>query len=263
MKYYSRIVVFLLFAATCSSGFAQRKGRQPDNLFQISTLNKLLLGEFEGKASFREVMRHGDFGLGTFAALDGEMVAVDGEFYQIRDDGIATLVSKEQLTPFVTVSFFTADDVFRIDDEISCTELYSLLQDRFDSNQSPYAIKISGYFEMLTTRSVPAQKQPYPSLIDALLEQVKFDLTQVDARLAGFWFPDEFADINVAGFHFHAITEQLTGGHVLDCMAHGVEVEIDTINQLQIQFTEEKKLHPPVPKPGHTPQHNWPPNSHW
>jgi len=262
MKYSSLVVTFLLCAG-CSLGFAQKQDRQPDSLFQISTLNELLLGEYEGKASFREVMRHGDFGLGTFAALDGEMVAVDGEFYQVRDDGIATLVSKDQQTPFSVVTFFTADDAFYITDKISCTNLYERLQNRFESHQSPYAIKISGYFETLTTRSVPAQEQPYPPLAEALQQQLEFNLKKVDATLAGFWLPIELADINVAGFHFHAITDLLTGGHVLDCVAHGVEVEIDAINQLQIQFTDAERPHPPASKPDHSPQHNWPPISHW
>jgi hypothetical protein len=35
--------------------------------------------------TFEALARHGDFGLGTFDALDGEMIAIDGTFYQIKN----------------------------------------------------------------------------------------------------------------------------------------------------------------------------------
>ena len=99
MKQFCMAVVLLLLAGWVSLN-AQAGGRKSDTLFQVSTLGALMAGDYDGKTSFREVKRHGDFGLGTFAALDGEMVAVDGVFYQVRDDGIATPVSNDQRTPF-------------------------------------------------------------------------------------------------------------------------------------------------------------------
>jgi len=36
-----------------------------------------------------ELKRNGDFGIGTFNALDGEMIGLDGAFYQIKVDGVA------------------------------------------------------------------------------------------------------------------------------------------------------------------------------
>ena len=50
------------------------------------------------------VMRHGDFGVGTFNALDGEMVAVDGKFFHLRDDGSVEPVDPDELTPFAAVT---------------------------------------------------------------------------------------------------------------------------------------------------------------
>jgi acetolactate decarboxylase len=32
-------------------------------------------------------LEHGDFGLGTFANLDGEMVVLDGRVYQVQGTG--------------------------------------------------------------------------------------------------------------------------------------------------------------------------------
>src|SRR5215203_1726820 len=75
-------------------------------LFQTSTIDALLDGNYEGDVSFAELEANGDFGLGTFDALDGEMVALDGSFYQIRSDGRAYPVDGQKKTPFAVVTFF-------------------------------------------------------------------------------------------------------------------------------------------------------------
>ena len=51
---------------------------EPHVLFQASTIGALLDGAYDGDVSFAQLAEHGDLGLGTFNALDGEMIAVDG-----------------------------------------------------------------------------------------------------------------------------------------------------------------------------------------
>jgi acetolactate decarboxylase len=261
MRHLALSFVLLMFTGW-SPLHAQGAGGRTDMLFQVSTLAALLVGDYDGVADYRTVKRHGDFGLGTFEALDGEMVAVDGGFYQIRADGIATPVGDDERAPFAAVTDFRADDAFQVSGETRCGDLQRLLQERFPSERRLYAIKISGRFKTLETRSVPAQQEPYPTLAVALQQQVVFDFAQVDAVLAGFWLPAEVADVNVPGFHFHAImTDTMTGGHVLDCVAQAVNVEIDYMNALQVQFGDGERPHPPLPKPGRAaaPPEGWPP----
>jgi hypothetical protein len=53
-------------------------------VFQNSTINALLEGVYNGSMTdYGELRRHGDFRLGTFNALDGEMIAFDEGFYQV------------------------------------------------------------------------------------------------------------------------------------------------------------------------------------
>jgi acetolactate decarboxylase len=263
---YAVVSVMLLMLSGGAPLHARGQDGQADTLFQVSTFAALLVGDYEGRADDRTVKRHGDFGLGTFEALDGEMVAVDGAFYQIRADGIVTPVGDDQLTPFAAVTDFRADDAFQVNAETSCCGLHRLSQERFPSDRLLYAIKVSGRFKALETRSVPAQEKPYPPLAEALQQQVVFDFAQVDAVLAGFWLPAEVADVNVAGYHLHAImTDTMTGGHVLDCVAQNVTVEIDYMNELQVQFAGGERPHPPLPRPGQgaSPHRGWPPVSHW
>src|SRR4051794_12048137 len=59
-------------------------------LCQASTIGALLDGAFEGDLSFAELAEHGDLGLGTLNHLDGEMIAIDGEFFRADADGRTT-----------------------------------------------------------------------------------------------------------------------------------------------------------------------------
>src|SRR5918992_5635628 len=80
--------------------------RTHHTLFQTSTVDALLEGKYEGDVSFAELEDRGDFGLGTLDALDGEMIALDGSFYQVKADGLAYAIDRETRTPFAVVTFF-------------------------------------------------------------------------------------------------------------------------------------------------------------
>ena len=57
------------------------------NLYQLSTLSALLLGDFEPSLSIGELKRHGTLGIGTFEGLGGELIilkTVESTLSQIR-----------------------------------------------------------------------------------------------------------------------------------------------------------------------------------
>lgn len=54
-------------------------------LYQISTSTALVEGVYSGSVSSSVLLEHGDFGLGTFEGLDGEMVILDGQIYQVTN----------------------------------------------------------------------------------------------------------------------------------------------------------------------------------
>src|SRR5207249_10961718 len=91
----------IILAGLLSAGCARR-----DTLVQYSTINALLTGVYDGDMTFGELRRHGDFGLGTFNALDGEMIALDGRYYQITADGAVKPVRDDVRTPFAVVTHF-------------------------------------------------------------------------------------------------------------------------------------------------------------
>ena len=58
-----------------------------ETLYQVSTIDALMQGAYEGVQPVSEIRKHGDFGIGTFDALDGEMIVLDGTVYQAKADG--------------------------------------------------------------------------------------------------------------------------------------------------------------------------------
>lgn len=247
-----RLLLLLPFLALSLvlAGVAEGRGRAPlrDALYQVSTLAALIDGDYAGRVAYREVMQRGDLGLGTFEALDGEMVAVDGAFYQVPADGRPRRVDPAQATPFAAVTFFRPDQEFAIDAAAGCAELLAAIEARLPPGDAPTAIRIEGRFTALETRSVAAQSEPWPPLADALAGQIVFDLFDVDATLVGFWLPPELGEVNAVGFHLHGLTaDRRHGGHVLDCRPDAVRVALERIDSLEVQLGDVPSRPPPHP----------------
>ena len=133
-----------------------------DILFQVSTIDALLQGVFDGFYSFEDLKTHGDFGIGTFDSLDGEMIALDGHYYQIKADGVAYPEQGNMTSPFSTVTYFQADQTIAIQNASNFTELSRHLDEQLPSRNAFYAVRIDGTFPYIKTRSVPRQEKPFP-----------------------------------------------------------------------------------------------------
>jgi acetolactate decarboxylase len=232
-------VVALAGMFESSAALLTAQGRPRDVLYQVSTLDALSNGDYDGRMPFRSLESHGDFGLGTFDRLDGELVVLDGRYFRIRADGSPVPVQPTETTPFAVVTRFESDESFRITGEASCQTLLTAIEQRLPSRDLPYAIRLAGSFSMLQTRSVPAQSPPYRPLAEALRDQVVFMLEDVDATMVGFWLPQVLQNVNASGFHFHAITsDHHAGGHVLDCESVDLTVDIDATGESRILFAD-------------------------
>ncbi|STT73269.1 alpha-acetolactate decarboxylase [Klebsiella pneumoniae] len=77
-------------------------------LYQTSLMSALLSGVYEGSTTIADLLKHGDFGLGTFNELDGELIAFSSQVYQLRADGSARKAQPEQKTPFAVMTWFPA-----------------------------------------------------------------------------------------------------------------------------------------------------------
>lgn len=225
-----------IILTACGIQFSDNEPSADDELYQVGTLAALTAGQYDGLVSIEDLLDRGDFGLGTFDALDGEMIVLDGTVYQVPASGIAEEASGDVTTPFAAVTTWNPDFRHEYPDSMTCADLESAL-DQITDPDTPYAIKVSGDFTTLVTRSEERQEPPYQPLADVLEGQIEFQLEQITATMAGFRLPAYMADANSAGYHFHAITDdEQAGGHVLDCQTGDVTVELDTINSWQVEL---------------------------
>jgi acetolactate decarboxylase len=217
------------------------RGDEPHHhaLFQTSTVEALLDGNYDGELTFAELAVRGDFGLGTFDALDGEMIGLDGAFYQVKADGRAYEVDEQARTPFAVVTFFEPGRVEKLDGPIDYAALRAHLDRNLADPTTVYAVRLDGGFDYVKTRSVPRQRKPYPPLIEVVEHQPTFEFRHVRGSLVGFRFPDYTGGLNVAGYHFHFITEDKSaGGHLLECrISHG-ELRVDHESDLELELPE-------------------------
>src|SRR5215216_1484528 len=206
-------------------------------LFQTSTIDALLNGNYEGDVSFAELEAYGDFGLGTFDALDGEMIALDGAFYQVKADGRAYEVDQQMKTPFAVVTFFEPREILPLTASMNYATLRTYLDAVAGDRAICHAVRVEGHFHYVKTRSVPRQHKPYPPLVEVVKHQPTFEFHDIRGSLVGFRFPDYVQGINVSGYHFHFIAaDRSAGGHLLECRIARGEIQVDHESDLSLEL---------------------------
>lgn len=190
---------------------------QAHEIYQTSTMSALVAAVFDGTVTYGEVATHGDFGLGTFNGLDGEMVAVDGQFFHLHADGTASIADRSDLTPFALVTFFRGDVRRPVDEVTSRPELEATVADLDLGERDFYPIRVDGRFRKIVTRTATRQGAPYRPLDQATTDQVVSRFSDIEGTLIGFRAPDYAQGISGAGYHFHFIdAARRSGGHAFD-----------------------------------------------
>lgn len=201
-------------------------GDEDQTVFQTSTVNALMEGVSTGDMTMGELKTHGDFGLGTFDGLDGEMIELDGKVFQVRADGHAHPVEDSARTPFATVSFFKADESARVDRPCDQPAMLAAVAAMLPSQNIFHAVRIEGRFAYVKTRAVAKQDKSV-GLEDAARGEPIFEFRDVEGTVVGFFTPDYLRGVNVPGYHLHFITADRTaGGHMLDCRTTDVTIKI-------------------------------------
>lgn len=207
-------------------------------LFQVSTAGALVQGVLDGAVSVGTLREHGNFGLGTFVDLDGEMVVLDGQFYQIRSDGSVHLADDSQQAPFALVTHFSPDRTQALQPFASLDELIQQLDRLRTSDNLFYAARVSGLFRHVHNRAA-CKVGPHESLADSAAHQGEFHTDDVRGTMVGFWTPGYVKTIGVAGWHLHFLSDDRHfGGHVLGAAGDGIEVAIEHLDDFRIAIPE-------------------------
>jgi acetolactate decarboxylase len=220
---------------------AEYLGVSHHTLYQVSTSTALVEGIYQGAVCVGTLREHGDLGLGTFDNLDGEMVVVDGRFFQVRSDGSVRECGDEVLSPFAVVTRFAADAAVMLD---QCPDM-GRLTSRFDELRHTdnvfFALRVDGHFDYVHTRAMCRTEVGVP-LVRAAAVQPEFEFRDVTGTLVGFWTPEYAKTLNVPGYHLHFMSaDRKSGGHLLQCRGANLHLQIqrETVIALALPETED------------------------
>jgi len=132
-------------------------------LFQISPTGALVEGIYRGEVTVATLREHGDLGLGTFDGLDGEMVMVDGRFFQVRSDGTVTEVDEQVRSPYAVITKFDPEPPVTLGNCATVAEMYSRLDCLHTSDNLFYEIRIDETSDLVQTRAVARTARDYAS----------------------------------------------------------------------------------------------------
>jgi len=205
-----------------------------DAVYQVSTSGAIFDGVFEGFVTIADLRRHGDLGIGTFDAIDGELVMVDGHCYQARSDGSVRIAPDDLMTPFASVCWHRPDAIVELAGPIDWAGLERILDGRRESANATVSIRIDGAFSRLHLRAA-CRTESGVDLATATSTQAEFVHEDVLGTLVGFWTPQFAQAISIPGYHVHFISDDRSiGGHLLDLQARDLRIELNWTNDLRL-----------------------------
>lgn len=228
-----------------ASGSEAESGNK-DTMFQVSLLQGLTEGDFDGSVSAAEYKTMGDTGIGTFDGLNGELVMLDGKIFRAAGDGSVEEVDDSETIPFGNTSFFEADSTQEISDVGSYEELQDILNDSVHELGANYfyVVRIDGSFSEMHVRSELKQEKPYVTINEALeKDQKEFDYKDIEGTMVGIYCPSFMSQLNNVGWHFHFVSDDRSkGGHVFELKVKDAEIGMDFTDDYKVVLPDSEKF---------------------
>ncbi len=206
--------------------------------FQVSTAGALVEGVYAGAAEVGHLRAHGDFGLGTFAGLDGELVLLDGRCFQVRADGSVHEVADSVTTPFAVVTRFAPGRRVAVASGTALAGLGREIDAARDSDNLFFAVRVDGQFSHLTLRAACRVPEGTP-LAEATDRQGEWSVADVPGTMVGFWSPPFSDRFEVPGYHLHFLSDdRRLGGHVLAATVDAASAAVQRLDRLEVELPE-------------------------
>ncbi len=246
-RYYALAVACLLAVSLLLSG-CSTVDKQSGRLSQVSLLNALLLGEYDGFVTVETLKQQGNLGIGTFDTLDGEMILLDGIVYQAKADGTVHSVADSVLVPFAMATNFS-DDVTSSSlpalagIEALKAELDRVIADTTNDFNRFYAARVEGSFNHIRVRSVPAQPKPYKRLADIAPSQKEYAFDSLEGTIVAFRCPSYVQGMNMPGWHLHFLSSDATkGGHLLEVDLQQAKLDMGGMREYFLLLPDSKSF---------------------
>lgn len=238
------LIAAMSASAIIISGCGATKSADSECLYQTALLQSLMLGDYYGSVSVKELKTYGNTGIGTFDGLNGELVMIDGKVYSGLSDGTLKEMGDEVLVPFSDVTFLEKDITAELEDVTSMDDLKEKLDliIKDEGKNYFYMAKIDADFDYIQYRSEIAQSKPYKPLADVMLtDQVVFEENNVKGSLIALYCPAYMDQLNTPGWHLHYISDgRDKGGHVLDMKFVSADVIIDKTMNFKMILPDEE-----------------------
>jgi acetolactate decarboxylase len=223
------------FRFSCSS--RSKKSVKTHTLFQVSSSGTPVAGVFDREVTVKAILEYGNFGLGTFARLDGEMVVLEGRAFQVLGTGRVLEASPDAGAPFAVVTRFSPHihvncrPVASFKDLEKCCDAYRLTGNIF------YAIRLDGHFSRIGTRAVDSSS-PSSCFTESTKAQSESSFTALDGTLAGLWSPGFSSAFCDRGYHFYFISkDRQRGGRLQDVAAVGLSLRIESLTDFHLAMS--------------------------
>lgn len=214
--------------------------KTPDSIYYISLNKAVHQGFHEGTADVGELLEHGDFGLGSEAALASELVLLDGTPYAFSADGTVKVMKRDERLAFAATKFFKPEKKTTLNGIKNLRQLEKALDSIIVYNGF-CAIRITGSFSYVQYHCYTKQERLHVPTKHATV--FLFEEKNVQGTLVGFHTPKIALVLNSPDYHFHFVNAARThGGHLRKCTADSITVEVDYADHLEAHLPDLRRF---------------------
>jgi len=235
-----RSAVALLFLFFHWGLWAQQKNT--GRIFHYSVMDAMRNAVYHGERSVGDLRREGDFGLGTFNGLDGELILLDGIFYRVAPDGTVAPAPDAAKIPFAALTFWGGGQNIKLVTDGSFDNLLYKLREALPSKNVFYAIRIPCTFSEITVGGAEKVDEGDTTGLAVLMKnRPLYKAKNVAGTIVGFYNPPYLGGVDLSPFHFHFLSaDRRFGGHLVSgrLAAAGVEAWVEPKNSYEIQLPD-------------------------
>lgn len=215
----------LLLAACCACGPEQGEAApeaeeqaSSSAVWQLSPLAMFARGGYQGVLTTTQVAQQGNQGIGAADSLDGEMLLLDGRFYQFRPGGTVVAPRPGLRMPFAAVTTWTQGEGRRLQVAQGLeyqTTFVPAIDAQLATRNAFYAVRMTGTFARVEARTYLKETPPFRPL--RCVGESKYVMENVAGTMVGFIQPSYADSLSIPNYHLHFVTRDgRMGGHVLN-----------------------------------------------
>lgn len=210
---------------------------EDNHIYQFSLLNALMDGVCETGITTAKLASKGNQGLGTFSRMNGELLFLDGNIYQLQAEGNVRVADESDQIPFAVSTQFVPQKTSDV--ELRNKNDVDRALDGFNDHAKNLFMtyRIQGRFEYLKCRTVRGQSYKGEPLGELSKKQSVEEYEDVDGVIIGFRTPKNWQGFGVAGEHLHFIDQdRKAGGHVLEARAKKVQMQMAVASNVHVEL---------------------------